>query len=68
MEHLTERQQQVLQFIQYCITEQNTSPTRAEIAGALGFRSPNTAEFHLKALARKGYIELSSDVIAIFAC
>jgi repressor LexA len=60
METLTERQQQVLQFIQRCITDHGTVPTRAEIADTLGFRSPNTAEFHLKALARKGYIELSA--------
>lgn len=58
METLTERQQQVLRFIRDCIADLGSAPTRAEIAGTLGFRSPNTAEFHLKALARKGYIEL----------
>ncbi len=35
-------------------------PTRAEIAQRLGFRSPNAAEEHLKALARKGAIEIVS--------
>ena len=35
-------------------------PTRAEIVMRLGFRSPNAAEEHLKALARKGVIEIVS--------
>jgi repressor LexA len=35
-------------------------PTRAEIAQRLGFRSPNAAEEHLKALQRKGVIEIVS--------
>ena len=35
-------------------------PTRAEIAKHLGFRSVNAAEEHLRALARKGIIELQS--------
>ncbi len=34
-------------------------PTRAEIAAALGFRSANAADDHLRALARKGALELS---------
>ena len=33
-------------------------PTRSEIAQACGFRSANAAEEHLRALARKGAIEL----------
>ena len=35
-------------------------PTRAEISKELGFRSPNAAEEHLKALAKKGVIEIVS--------
>jgi len=55
---LTARQQQVLEFIQGFIESEGMPPTRAEIARALGFRSINAAEDHLKALARKGAIEL----------
>ncbi|MBM97471.1 MAG: repressor LexA [Oceanospirillaceae bacterium] len=55
---LTARQQQVLDFIQAATEETGFPPTRAEIARELGFRSPNAAEDHLKALVRKGAIEI----------
>lgn len=55
---LTARQQQVLDFIRSAIEASGFPPTRAEIAAELGFRSPNAAEEHLKALARKGAIEM----------
>lgn len=55
---LTARQQQILTFIQDFIASEGFPPTRAEIARALGFKSVNAAEDHLKALARKGAIEL----------
>jgi repressor LexA len=55
---LTARQQQVLNLIASTIEEQGMPPTRAEIADRLGFKSPNAAEEHLKALARKGAIEM----------
>ena len=58
MEKLTARQQQVLDFIRSAIEATGFPPTRAEIAEELGFRSPNAAEEHLKALARKGAIEM----------
>jgi repressor LexA len=58
MSTLTARQQQILQLIRDCINETGMPPTRAEIAATLGFRSANAAEDHLKALARKGVIEL----------
>lgn len=57
---LTERQQQILDLIRDAVTRTGFPPTRAEIAQALGFRSPNAAEDHLKALARKGAIELTA--------
>lgn len=57
---LTARQQEILQLIKDCISETGMPPTRAEIAETLGFRSANAAEDHLKALARKGVIELMS--------
>lgn len=55
---LTARQQQILDLIQSAIERTGAPPTRAEIAAELGFRSPNAAEEHLQALARKGVIEL----------
>lgn len=57
---LTARQQQVLDIIRSEIERTGFPPTRAEIAQTLGFRSPNAAEDHLKALARKGAIELTA--------
>ena len=55
---LTARQQQILQLIRDAISERGSPPTRAEIALAFGFSSPNAAESHLRALARKGVISL----------
>lgn len=56
---LTKRQQVVLDLIRSEITHTGFPPTRAEIAKTLGFRSANAAEDHLRALARKGAIELT---------
>jgi len=58
MHQLTPRQSEILDFIQQFIEETGMPPTRAEIARALGFRSANAAEEHLKALQRKGVIAL----------
>ncbi|WP_413662434.1 transcriptional repressor LexA [Microbulbifer sp. EKSA008] len=58
MTNLTARQSQVLDLIKSYLDETGYPPTRAEIAQELGFRSPNAAEEHLKALARKGAIEM----------
>jgi repressor LexA len=55
---LTPRQQQVLDVIKSHIEDTGYPPTRAEIARELGFKSANAAEEHLKALARKGAIEM----------
>lgn len=60
MKALTARQQEVFDLIRDRITQTGMPPTRAEIAQQLGFRSPNAAEEHLKALARKGVIEIVS--------
>ncbi|GAA0478904.1 MULTISPECIES: transcriptional repressor LexA [Tatumella] len=60
MKALTSRQQQVYDLIRDHIQQTGMPPTRAEIASQLGFRSPNAAEEHLKALARKGVIEIVS--------
>ena len=58
MEKLTQRQQQVLDIVRQHIDETGYPPTRADIARQLGFKSANAAEEHLKALARKGAIEI----------
>lgn len=55
---LTARQEEILDLIRQCIAESGMPPTRAEIAAALGFGSVNAAVDHLKALAKKGVIEL----------
>ena len=57
---LTARQQQILTLIQTALQNTGAPPTRAEIATELGFKSPNAAEEHLQALARKGVIQLVS--------
>ena len=58
MEKLTARQSQVLDLIRNHIEQTGFPPTRADIARELGFRSANAAEEHLRALARKGAIEM----------
>jgi repressor LexA len=55
---LTERQGEILDFIRESIREKGLPPTRAEIAIRFGFKSPNAAEDHLRALKRKGFITL----------
>ena len=56
---LTSRQNEILELITKAIDESGSPPTRAEIATRLGFASANAAEEHLRALAKKGYIELT---------
>jgi repressor LexA len=58
MSDLTPRQRQVLELIQDSLAESGMPPTRAEIATALKFKSANAAEEHLRALERKGVLEL----------
>ncbi|EWH08689.1 LexA repressor [Catenovulum agarivorans DS-2] len=58
MRPLTPRQSEILQLIKDNIQTTGMPPTRAEIAKTLGFKSPNAAEEHLKALAKKGVIEI----------
>lgn len=58
MREITPRQLEILQFIRAFITDHGFPPTRADINRGLGFRSPNAAESHLRALERKGAIEL----------
>jgi len=58
MRQLTPRQREILELIQSFINEYGMPPTRAEIASELGFRSANAAEEHLRALQKKGVLEL----------
>ena len=58
MRPLTPRQAEILDLIKNNIAETGMPPTRAEIAKRLGFKSANAAEEHLKALAKKGFIEI----------
>ena len=58
MSNLTPRQRQILKLVQDSIRQNGMPPTRAEIAEQLGFKSPNAAEEHLRALQRKGVIDL----------
>ena len=60
MKELTKRQGEVLDVIKDQITKTGMPPTRVELAKILGFKSANAAEEHLKALARKGAIEILS--------
>ncbi|OUS09780.1 repressor LexA [Gammaproteobacteria bacterium 53_120_T64] len=55
---LTARQKQIVELIQRHIDDTGFPPTRVEIAKELGFRSANAAEEHLRALHRKGAIEM----------
>jgi repressor LexA len=57
-DELTPRQREILKLIQTSVQENGMPPTRAEIAAELGFKSANAAEEHLRALQRKGVIDL----------
>ena len=59
---LTPAQQRVLDFVQSFIREKGYPPTRKEISASLGFSSGNSAECHLKALARQGVITLAPNI------
>ena len=58
MTPLTPRQQEILAILREWTESRGAPPTRAELARVLGLRSVNGAESHLRALARKGAIEL----------
>lgn len=57
---LTSRQSEILRMIEAHVEDSGFPPTRAEICAAMGFSSPNAAETHLRALERKGVIEMTS--------
>jgi repressor LexA len=53
---LTARQRQILKFISEFIEKHKFPPTRSELSAHFGFRSPNAAEAHLRALEKKSVI------------
>jgi repressor LexA len=57
MTYLTERQRDVLQFIENRIDHDGVAPTLQEIADAFGFRSTASAQKHVAHLERKGFLE-----------
>ena len=58
MKGLTNRQQEILDLIKSNLEENGLPPTRADIARTLGFKSPNAAEQHLRAIEKKGFISI----------
>ena len=58
MKNLTKRQEEILNLIKRHIFEFGFPPTRADIAKSLGFKSPNAAEQHLRAIEKKGFIKI----------
>ena len=60
MKNLTKRQEEILNLIKTHISDFGFPPTRADIAKTLGFKSPNAAEQHLRAIEKKGYIKILS--------
>ena len=59
-EPLTDRQSEILKLVRELTESSGFPPTRAEIAEKMGFRSVNAAEQHLRALERKGALEISA--------
>ena len=60
MKELTKQQKKVLTCVEVYLNKTGFPPTRAEICKELGFKSPNAAEMHLRALEKKGYISIQS--------
>ena len=60
MKEITSKQQRVLDCIQIYLNKTGFPPTRADICRELGFKSPNSAETHLRALEKKGFITIES--------
>jgi len=59
---LTHRQSEILDFIRDYLVERGMPPTIEEIREAIGVRSANGIRDHLRALEKKGAIELVSGV------
>ena len=57
---LTPRQKEILKFISEYIDSVGFPPTRNDVSKHFGFRSPNAAESHLRALEHKGVIRIEA--------
>ena len=60
MKGLTSRQEEILNLIKDHLKEKGFPPTRADISKTFGFKSPNAAEQHLRAIEKKGFISIRS--------
>jgi hypothetical protein len=60
MKPVTQKQLNVLNWVKEYIKENQFPPTRAELSAGMGFKSPNAAQEHLKALSHKGYVKIIS--------
>ena len=60
MKELTKQQSKVLACVEVYLNKTGFPPTRAELCKELGFKSPNAAEMHLRALEKKGFISIQS--------
>ena len=60
MKDITSQQNKVLDCIQIHLKKTGFPPTRADICREMGFKSPNSAETHLRALEKKGFIAIES--------
>ena len=58
MKGLTSRQEEILNLIKDYLKEKGFPPTRADISKTFGFKSPNAAEQHLRAIEKKGFISI----------
>src|SRR6187431_602293 len=56
MSYLTERQKEILEYIQEYRRERGIAPTHREICEKFGFSSYGTAYKHLKLLQEKGFL------------
>ena len=60
MKKLTKRQSEIFNYIKNEIENNGYPPTRSEISNTFGFKSPNAAEDHLRALKKKGVLDLAA--------
>ena len=66
MKDITSQQNKVLNCIQVYIKKTGFPPTRADICKELGFKSPNSAETHLRALEKKVLFQLRVVRLVVF--
>jgi repressor LexA len=59
---LSPRQQQILRQITEFMAHEGRPPTRADLARAMGLRNRQGIDQHLRALERKGYLQLAPGI------